>query len=65
METEEELLNLELKFAFVCRGKLRDFYVLKKYIENLNGVELVYMTKSMDKLFIVREGEMNGKRRMV
>jgi len=57
MEEETEHLNLELKFAFVCKGKLERFYEIEKFIENLEGVELVYTTKSRDKLFIAHRGE--------
>jgi len=59
-EIERELLNLQISFAFVCKGQLKDFYVVKNYLESLEGIKLVYMTKDMGKLYIVR-GEENGK----
>jgi len=60
---EDEAENVIMSFAFVFRGKLKDFYRIKKEIENTPGVNLVYMTKSTEHLYIEREGEINDRNR--
>ena len=60
-EIEEKPEELILNFGIIFRGKLKDFYEIEKFIEEKN-VDLIYVHKSTEFLFVRKEGEKNGRK---
>jgi len=50
-----------MNFAVIFRGRLKEFYEIEKFIEN-RDVDLVYVKKSTEFLFVRKEGENNDRK---
>lgn len=58
-EQDEALEDIELNFAFVLFGKIRDFMAIKEFILRHTSSRLIYQKKSLDFLFIEKGRERN------
>ena len=58
---EKKPEDLVMNFAIVFRGKLKDFYGIEKFIEK-KDVDLIYVHKSTEFLFVRKEGEINDRK---
>ena len=59
--SDDSIEETKVSFAFVCWGPLKDFEAIRNYILKHFGTRLVYQTKSLEKLFIQKESERNGR----
>ena len=60
-EQDEALEDIELNFAFVCFGTIRDFIAIKDFISRHTSSRLIYQKKSLDFLYVQKGRERNGK----
>ena len=59
--SDNSLDETKISFAFVCWGSLKDFEAIRTYILNCLRTRLIYQTKSLEKLFIQKESERDGR----